>query len=149
VYFGPSATPALAGTVPGTRFEAANLTAGTTYYWRVVANNASGSASSGTWSFTVGSGQTAPSSGPTLVGPANGATDLPTRTTFQWTGVQGATAYDFYLGTSASALSLLGSAQGASATVRGLQRTTTYYWKVVARMATASASSTVASFTTR
>jgi hypothetical protein len=148
VFFGASPAPGFAGTVAFTSFQTGGLTPGTTYYWRVVAKNANGNASSGTWSFTVGSAAQPASSGPKLLSPAEGATDVQTRATFTWSAVSGAT-YDFYLGTSASTMSLLGSLQGTSATVRGLERGTVYSWKVVVRTASGSASSAVGSFTTR
>jgi hypothetical protein len=148
VYFGASPSPGYAGTVGFTDSQTGGLTVGTTYYWRVVAKNGSGSASSGTWSFSVGSATQPAAAGPKLLSPADGATDVPTRATFVWSAVDGAT-YDFYLGTSASALAQLGTVQGTSATVRGLSRGTVYFWKVVARTTSGTASSAVASFTTR
>jgi hypothetical protein len=54
VYFGTESSPPLATTTVGTAYSPGTLTAGTLYYWRVVAKNAGGSNSSGTWSFTSG-----------------------------------------------------------------------------------------------
>jgi hypothetical protein len=54
VYLGTSSSPALVGTVTGTSYQAASLNADTTYYWKIVAKNTSGSTSSATWSFVTG-----------------------------------------------------------------------------------------------
>ena len=55
LYFGTTADPALYTTVPGTS-QKVNVTAGTTYYWKVVASNSCSSVpapASGTQSFSV------------------------------------------------------------------------------------------------
>jgi uncharacterized repeat protein (TIGR01451 family) len=54
VYFGTLSTPPLAGNTTSTSYSPGGLTAGATYYWRIVARNGSGSAASATWSFTAG-----------------------------------------------------------------------------------------------
>ncbi len=53
VYLGTSSSPALVGTVTGTSYQAASLNADTTYYWKIMAKNTSGSTSSATWSFVT------------------------------------------------------------------------------------------------
>ena len=53
VYFGTASTPPLVTNTTGTSYAAGSLSASTTYYWRVVANNSSGSNSSATISFTT------------------------------------------------------------------------------------------------
>ncbi len=58
VYFGTQATPPLAGTTSDTDYVPGTLNAQTTYYWRIVAKNSAGSASSGTWSFSTGAAAT-------------------------------------------------------------------------------------------
>ncbi len=54
VYFGTLSTPPLVTSTTGTSYTAAALTANTTYYWQIVAQNGSGSASSAIWSFSTG-----------------------------------------------------------------------------------------------
>ncbi len=54
VYFGTSAHPPLVATTTGTTYAPGTLTAQAAYYWRIVARNEIGSASSATWSFTTG-----------------------------------------------------------------------------------------------
>jgi hypothetical protein len=51
VYFGTTNNPPWLATVPVTSFEVPALASGSTYYWRVVAKNQAGHASSPTWSF--------------------------------------------------------------------------------------------------
>ena len=53
VYLGTSSSPALVGTATGTSYRAASLNADTTYYWKIMAKNTSGSTSSATWSFVT------------------------------------------------------------------------------------------------
>ncbi len=53
VYFGPSSAPSLVAHTEGTSFVPGVLMADVTYYWRVVAVNPTGSASSATGSFTT------------------------------------------------------------------------------------------------
>ena len=101
VYFGSTASPALVGTVSTTTYQPGTLAAGAAYYWRVVAKNASGSATSATFSFTTAGGTMA---GPVLISPANGATGVSVRPVMQWTAVAGAGSYDLYVGTSSFAV---------------------------------------------
>jgi hypothetical protein len=117
---------------------------GTTYHWRIVAKNATASATSPTQSFTTANGTLA---APVLLSPANGATGISRTPVLSWTAVSGGTAYDIYFGTSATP-TLIGTVTGTSATVSGLQALTTYYWKVVARSTSGQASSAVWSFRT-
>jgi sugar lactone lactonase YvrE len=54
VFFGTLTTPPLVTTTSGTSYTATALTANTTYYWQIVAQNGSGSAGSAIWSFNTG-----------------------------------------------------------------------------------------------
>jgi hypothetical protein len=60
VYFGSNTTPALAGTTTSPSYSPGTITGGTTYYWKVVAKNAAGAASSPMWSFTTMADNTPP-----------------------------------------------------------------------------------------
>jgi hypothetical protein len=144
VYLGTSASPALVASVSGTSYMPAVLTAGVNYYWRVVARNGSAAATSPTWSFTTAAGAL---TAPVLLSPAHGATGVSLSPTLQWSAVAGATAYDVYLGTTTSPIRL-GSISGTSVRISGLRRATVYYWKIVARSGTSSASSAQRSFRT-
>ncbi len=148
VYFGATPTPALVATVSATSYQPGSLSAGATYYWRVAAKNSTGSASSSTFSFTVAAGTPGATSGPALLSPADGSTDVSLHVVMQWTAVPGATAYDLYVGTTASP-PRIGTVGGTMVTVYGFQPGTLYYWKVVARTPTGSLSSAVASFQTK
>ena len=53
VYFGTSSPPAFATNTVSTAFSPSGLATGTTYYWQVVAKNASHTTSSSIWSFTT------------------------------------------------------------------------------------------------
>ena len=58
VYFGTSSTPPYVVTTSETTYSPGPLIAGQTYYWFIVANNATSTMSSPTWSFTVQPGAT-------------------------------------------------------------------------------------------
>jgi hypothetical protein len=51
VYFGTSSTPPYATNTSSTGYSPGTLITGTTYYWRIVARNSAGVATSSTWSF--------------------------------------------------------------------------------------------------
>ncbi len=143
VYFGTSVSPPLAANVTGTSLQPANLVAGATYYWRVAAKNASSSATSATYSFTVApAGVTAP----VLSSPANGATGVSTTPALVWNAAANATSYDLYLGTAVSP-PLLGTLSGTSYQPGSLTAGSKYYWRVVAKNAAGSATSATYSFT--
>jgi Putative binding domain, N-terminal len=59
IYFGTSATPPLVTNVSVTNYNPGPLIAGQTYYWQIVARNASGTGASLVWSFTTMSVATA------------------------------------------------------------------------------------------
>jgi subtilisin-like proprotein convertase family protein len=74
----------------------------TTYYWRVTSTTACNVTPSAVWTFTTG---TCPwtATVPLLVQPAQGASILPRKVTLQWQPLPGASHYDVYLYTGASA----------------------------------------------
>jgi len=152
VYFGSNSNslPLYATvTAPAVSTAVYNLTAGGTYYWKVVATAGSASGSSAIWSFTT-AGASTTFSAPTLVWPGNGSTGNTATLNVQWSSVGGATQYQVYFGTSSSSLSLYStvSAPAVNAAFFNLSSKTTYYWKVVAISGSNSASSSVWSFTT-
>lgn len=67
----------------------------------------------------------------TLTAPANGATGVPQSQAFSWSAVTGATAYNFYLGTSAGGEINIGTLAGTSTPVSNLLPGQTYYWYIV------------------
>ncbi len=148
VYFGTTASPALYQNTTSTSLAVSALSNSTTYYWRVVAKNACGSAaSSSTNSFTTVAACTLPSAA-TLGAPSNGATGVATSTTLSWSAASGATSYDVYFGTSASP-ALYQNTTATSLAVSALSNATTYYWRIVAKNACGSAASSgTNSFTT-
>ncbi len=144
VYLGTTSSPAMAGTVTATNFTPGTLQANATYYWRVVAKNASGSTTSATWSFTTAVAAPGVPSSPS---PATGSTGVPATPTLTWGAVSGATSYDVYLGTSASP-GLAATVASASYSPGSLAANTVYYWRVVAKNASGSTMSATWSFTT-
>ncbi|MCW5980834.1 MAG: choice-of-anchor D domain-containing protein [Bryobacteraceae bacterium] len=147
VHFGTASSPPLlhvTGPATGGMSWVDTLTAGTTYYWQVVAKNGAGSTSSPVWSFTT----LAVPGAPALTAPANGATGVSVTPTLAWTAGSGATSYDVYWGTAPSPQNIAPSFRGTSYLLTGLFPETKYYWKVVARNEAGLTSSPVWSFTT-
>lgn len=72
--------------------------------------------------------------------PADLATNIPTTQVLSWPSVPYATGYDVYLGTSNPATTLVSSNQtGTTYTPASLSMSTTYYWRVVPRNCTGTA----------
>ncbi len=154
VYFGTSSSPAIAGTTTGESYSPGALTAGGTYYWKVVAKNSAGSASSAVLSFTTPSSTTPSSTTPPPVStkPANpkpikGAASVSTGQTLSWSPVTAASSYDVYLGTTQWP-ARVSTVTAASYSPGKLSSHTTYYWKVVARKGTGTTASPIWYFVT-
>lgn len=85
-------------------------------------------------------------SAPTLLSPADGATNVSPPVTLSWSAVPGAEQYTVFFGTSENP-SQLGTTGGTSVNVTTSEGTT-HFWRVVATSSFGSASSGVASFRT-
>jgi len=138
VYFGTSATPPLVTNTTATSYSTPFLTASTTYYWKIVPKNATGSAVGAlTWSFTTSATNPLPGLA-TYNAPANGATNQNCcGVALNWTepavsGCNAATSYDVYFGTSATP-PLVTNITGTTYNTGALSTSTTYYWKIVPR----------------
>ncbi len=107
----------------------------TQYYWRVRAKNSVGTSGwSEAWTFRTA---VAPPATPTLVSPANNATNLPDSLALQWNVVLGATGFHLQV----SADSLFATTVINDSTITTIQKgvrvslSTKYYWHVRARNA--------------
>ncbi|HUX40710.1 MAG TPA: hypothetical protein VMV83_06035 [Rectinemataceae bacterium] len=118
--------------------------ANTTIYWKVVANNAGGSASSAVWSFTTMA--VAPAA-PAIISPANSATGLGASVSLVWSSSIGASSYNVLIGGTPATLASYGSTSSTSMTYTASPGAT-YYWQVVASNASGTAASPVYSFST-
>ncbi len=80
VYFGTASTPPLALNTTSTSYSPGALSGGITYYWRVVAKNSFGSATSPAFSFTTASSAPPgpPPTGAVSVSPSSGSGKSPT-----------------------------------------------------------------------
>jgi hypothetical protein len=143
VYFGSTNPPPFLANTTSTTRSLSALSASTTYYWNVVAKNASQSAASGTWSFTTA---TAAPAAPTLVSPANAATGVATNTSLNWNSASGATSYDVYFG-STNPPPLVTNTTNltyAPAISNGI----TYYWRIAAKNSGGTTTSSTYTFST-
>ncbi|MFA5074141.1 MAG: RHS repeat-associated core domain-containing protein, partial [Nitrospirota bacterium] len=150
VYYGTTSPGTLQTNVTGTSYTPATALANnTTYYWKIVAKNASGSttATGAPLSFTTianapgAFNQTAP---------ASGATGIALTPTFTWGASSGATSYDVYYGTTSPGTLQTTVATTSYTPTTALANNTTYYWKIIAKNAGGSTTATGAplSFTT-
>jgi hypothetical protein len=107
-----------------------------------VANNAGGSNSSATWSFTT------LLAGPALVSPAQNAVGVGVTPTLSWTASPGAASYDVSFGT-VNPPPRVANTTAATYSPGTLSPGVTYYWFVVAKSGGAAGSSPVWWFTTQ
>ena len=170
VYFGESSDPSLhtAGLTSTALQLPTTLRKCVTYYWRVVAENSSGSTSGSVWSFQTRGCDTSdpepdpeaePDPDPTPppgsppppdnLWPADGQTRVLRNTALVWTESEGATSYTVSFGQSADPPVV---AQGVTKTklvLPTLKRCRVYYWRVAAVNDFGAAASPVWSFTSR
>ncbi|MCQ3938270.1 MAG: hypothetical protein DPW18_14660 [Chloroflexi bacterium] len=113
------------------------LTAGTTYYWQVVAEDWEGTprpASGGIWSFVTG----APPAAFSKTSPAYGATNQPLsgNNYLQWAASSGASYYQMCISSTSGECSAggdgtwHGNATGTTWMMNNLSPNTTYYWQI-------------------
>lgn len=126
--------PLLDTTLTGTSLLHGPLATGTQYFWRVRANGSSGSSGwSDPSSFATTSGASA---APVLALPADAAVDVPLSTTLSWNAYPGATSYQVQVSASPDfgALLVNDSLTGTSRILGALSSSTTYHWRVYARL---------------
>ncbi|MBI2427230.1 MAG: fibronectin type III domain-containing protein [Ignavibacteriales bacterium] len=136
--------------ITATSASVSGLEFGTTYYWRVRGIDLrDSSAWSSVWSFGT---QQQSLSAPTLISPADGATDQPTTVSFRWNSPTGSQFCRLQVSTSPSFSTTVfddSSITGTSLQSGNLSPNTQYFWRVSARNdAGTSPWSTIWSFTT-
>jgi hypothetical protein len=128
------------------------LTAGTPYYWQVLAIRSTGTvvATGAPWTFTTFS----PTPGPfTMIAPTNASTGVSLTPTFSWNTSLGAASYTLQVATDIGFTSIVVNQTGITATgftlTTALTASTPYFWQVLA-VSTTSVTATGApwSFTT-
>ena len=132
-----------------TSYTVTGLAENTTYYWRVNASNAGGTSA---WtdmpSFTTLPG--VPSI-PALIAPASGATGIAIPATLSWYAVSGAASYGLQVSTSSVFSTFVVNLTSITATsyaVSGLNRSTTYWWRVNATNSGGTSAWATSGFTT-
>ncbi|MBK7091390.1 MAG: discoidin domain-containing protein [bacterium] len=124
-----------APTATASTYALSGLAAGTTFYWRVRAQNACGSGSySGIRSFTTTC--TLPAA-PSFVSPANGVTNLTQPIALDWSDVAGATRYHVQVDNNSNFSSPAADNQPTTSTYSASSLTvgTVYYWRMRAQNA--------------
>ncbi len=154
VYLGTVVPPPLAATGVNTKYYSPGVLAfGTKYYWRIVARDGHGGATSGTTTSFTTRPENYPPTAPSNPVPANGATNQLVTTTLAWQSSDPdghAITYDVYFGTT-SPPPLIASNVTTKTYAPGLLAfATTYRWKIVARDELgATTSGSIWSFSTR
>ena len=157
IYFGTEPTPAFDHNNGSSKsWDPPALESNTLYYWRVVARDSNGSTTGPTWSFRT-TGSVNCEAGPSALSslsPIDDATNVSLDQNLSWQGGEsqcaGLTAtYDVYFGTSSTPPFRENAGTAKSWDPGTLSAGTTYYWRVVAKDANGSVSSTVRSFRTR
>ncbi len=143
VYFGTTSDPAFLVNSASPSAAAPALSAGTQYFWRVVAKNGAGNANSATWNFTTAAAPGAPAN----PSPANGATGVALTATLGWAAVPNAASYDVYFGTNEANPPLLRNTASPAAAPGALTAGVQYFWRVVAKGPGGSTGSAVWTFT--
>ncbi|MFM7839485.1 MAG: S8 family serine peptidase, partial [Chitinophagaceae bacterium] len=115
----------------GTTLSLSTLSGTTTYYWRASATNIGGNGDwSPVWSFTTLT-PVKPAT-PVLVAPSDLATGIRIPVAFSWLSTSAVTSYKLELSTSSSfsTIAFTGNYTSTSASIGGLKKNTTYYWRV-------------------
>ncbi len=116
-----------------TAYNVAGLARGTTYYWRVTANNSAGTSGwSNVWNFSTLPNAPAV---PALASPPDQSTSEPTTISLSWTASQGALTYHLQVSASPTFATNIvddSTITATSSQVRSLASSTTYYWRVSA-----------------
>ena len=118
--------------ITSTSTTVTGLSAGTPYYWRVLAANSTGNSDwSAVWSFTTTNAQIP--AAPALSSPSNGAFNVSKSPTLSWNASSGATSYRLQVSTSSTFSTTIYDAANitsTSAALSGLRSFTRYYWRV-------------------
>gem|GEM_PF-2122524 len=141
VYFGTSSTPTTIVSANQTTktFTPTGLTNNTVYYWKIVAKDSKGGATTGpVWNFKTELPPNHPPVAPSNPSPASNLTTMqPTTVSLSWSCSDqdgDALTYDVYIGTSSSPNVIVSTNQSSkNYSTSELSLNTTYYWKVVAK----------------
>jgi hypothetical protein len=138
--------PAVSSNQVAASFAPGALAFSTTYFWRVSARNAAGTAVGPVWSFGTGAAPPPPGP-PSTPAPPDAAQGVPLAVVLNWTAAE-ATSYDVRFGTSTPPPTVAGAQTEHSFTPASLTYGTTYFWQIISRNAGGTTAGPVWSFTT-
>lgn len=150
IYFGTVSPPPFDHNTTEKFWTPGGLARGETYYWKIVAKDEHGTASSPVRSFTTSTCTLLPFA-PVPGTPVDGATNVPITQTITWSGGASqcglSTSFDVYFGT-ASPPPFRESTTLKNWSPGTMAYNTVYYWKIVAKDGNGSTPSSERSFTT-
>jgi hypothetical protein len=118
-----------------TTYDPGTMIFGTTYYWKIVAEDSYGATTTGpVWSFTTTGND--PPNIPSNPSPSNGAINVDVDSDFSWTGGDpngDDVTYDVYFGETNPPPLIYSNFPDTTYDPGTMQFGTTYYWKIVAR----------------
>ncbi|MFW5686351.1 MAG: LamG-like jellyroll fold domain-containing protein, partial [Spirochaetota bacterium] len=150
IYFGTESIPAEPSAIVSTSESPLpqSLDYATSYRWRVVAVNAYGSTAGPVWRFTTPEEPLSPPEEPAGPGPANGSTDVPVNSLFDWDDTPGADSFDLRWRADGGEWQSVAGLTRSDHDPGGLTWATAYQWQVTARNAAGSSDSVEWTFTT-
>jgi fibronectin type 3 domain-containing protein len=144
LFFGTDSDPPYNSSVISSGFDPGILAVDTTYYWKVIAYNVGGNASTTIWSFKTVPLPPDAVANPT---PADTAANMAVSMNLDWDNSARATGYYVFLGTNSDP-PYYATAADSICPAGGLQYDTSYYWKVIAYNPGGNSSAVVWSFKT-
>ncbi len=137
VELGPTQPPEYAGSTANTQFDPGTLQEGTTYYWRIVAEDAFGGSTPGpTWRFQTGIVPNLPPSAPSNPVPQDGQGGVDPGVTLAWSPSidpdGDAIVYDVHLGVTNPPGFMVSQSASTFDPPGDLSYDTTYFWQIIA-----------------
>jgi hypothetical protein len=131
----------------GTAYAVPGLLNSTTYFWQIIAHNATGATTGPVWSFTTTTAPPPPPATPASPGPADGTAGTSTTPTLTWSS-SGAVSYDVNFGTTTPPPRVASAQTAALYLPAPLAPDVTYFWQITAHNASGATAGAVWSFTT-
>jgi hypothetical protein len=145
VYFGTNSNPPYVTATAGTSYTPATMSCLTTYYWKIIAYNTGGNASTTIWKFQTRMQEPDAAANPV---PAHLANNVDIAVTLDWDNSARAAGYYVFFGANPSP-PYQTTVANSSWNAGSLSYETTYYWSIISYNAGGNTSAAVWQFTTK